>query len=212
MKDYSLDRDSKKNYIVNMYVADDKTLTVVFADGTCFEHIANTQENVDKIAAIQEAQAKKAVANYKTFKRKDRIAAGTCIGAVAATYGVGIALQSVGLFNGPVESVITGAAVVGAITVPAMIHYCKSFSRLAELDKIKYRDEHRDTLEEFRKYPNSLMGVRNKRHFAFSRNQNLDAFSVLDIDNFTKDDLETIVTNVEREKQYTFGYQRRSTR
>ena len=203
MKDYSLDRDSRKNYIVNMYVAENKTLTVVFADGTRFENIANTQENVDKIAAIQEAQARKAVANYPTFRRKERVAFGTFIGSVLTTYGIGWALQSTELSHNPVLSIVTGAAVVGAVALPAAIHFCHSATKMSELEKIKYRDEHRDTLEQFRYYPNSLMGVSNKRHFAFSRSQNVDAFSVLDIDNFTKDDLETIVTNVEREKQYT---------
>ena len=212
MKDYSLDQESRKNYIVNMYVADNKTLTVVFADGTCFSNIANTQENVDKIAAIQEAQAKKAVANYPTFKRKEKFALGTFVASVGASIGAGVLLQSMPFTNDPLTSIVTGAAVIGAFVVPAGIHLCKSSAKMSELEKIKYRDEHRTTLEQYSVFPNSLMGLRNKRHFAFSRNQGIDAFSILDIDNFTKEDLESIVTNVEREKKYSFGYTKRINR
>ncbi len=212
MKDYSLDRDSKKNYIVNMYVAENKTLTIVFADGTCFENIANTQENVDKIVAIQEAQAQKAVSNYPTFKRKERLALGTFVASIGASVGAGMLLQSMPLVNDPLTSIVTGAAVVGAFIVPAGIHLCRSSAKMTELDKIKYRDEHRTILEQYRVFPNSLMGLRNKRHFAFSRSQGIDAFSILDIDNFSKEDLEGIVTNVEREKKYSFGYTKRINR
>ena len=55
MKDYSMDADSQKNYIVDFYEAPNRTLTVVYADGTHFTNIANTQENVNRIAEIQEA-------------------------------------------------------------------------------------------------------------------------------------------------------------
>ena len=212
MKDYSLDRDSRKNYIVDMFIAENKTITVVFADKTRFENIANTPENIAKIEAIQEGQAKKAVANFKMFKRKEILAEVGLVASMGAAYGLSCAAQMSGWFNDPVKAIVGATVISGATIIPAAVHLYKTSDKMCELKKIKYREEHRVTLNEFRDHPNALVGLRNKRHFAFCRSHGEDPYSILAVDNYTQRDLETIVKNVEREKDYSFVYQKRYTR
>jgi len=213
MKDYTLDQISKKKYIVDTFVAENKTLTVIFADGTRFENVASTEENLDCIARVQEAQAKAAVNKLPVFRRKASKADLEMCAATSAAFLVGGALSCItNACQNPTESAI----LVGTVTllgfIPSLIYTIHENEKLKELEKIKYRDDHREELDSYKEFPNSLAGVKNRRHFAYCRSHEEDPFSILAIDCFSKKDLETIVDNVERENEFGFTYQKRVTR
>ncbi len=213
MKDYTLDQNSKKKYIVDMFVAENKTITIIFADGTRFENIAYTDDNLDLIAKVQEGQAKVAVNKLPIFRRK---ASNADLGMCAATGAAFIVGGCLSCFTSVCHSPAESVALVGTVTlcgfIPSFIHAIHEKEKLKELEKIKYRDDHRDELDSYKELPNSLAGVKNRRHFAFCRSHEEDPFSILAIDCFSKKDLETIVDNVERENEFGFTYQKRVTR
>ena len=212
MKDYTLDGESRKKFIKDMFLADDGTLTIVFADGTCFHHIANTPENVEKVRKIQEAQAKAGLKNLKRFNRRSYIYGfSSVLGAFASGFlctGVMDQVYPVIYQNNLASAACIGAAfVIGA--APWLSKFAKTAETVGELKKIQYRNQHRRELDAYLDYPNALSGVENKQHFAYSIEHGEDPFSVLNVDCFSREDLETIVKNVERESEIQFTYQKK---
>ena len=210
MKDYTLDKESKKKFIVDMYVVDDRTITVIFADGTQFEGIAYTEENIDKIRAIQEKQAKEGVANLPQFVRKARLSEmGVYATVVTGFVAAGVTSCTPIMQSNPTAAgLCIGAATVIA-SVPSLVKTIKNRRIANELKKVQYRDENRQVLDSYTEYPNALAGVKNKVHFTYSARHGVDPYSILSIDCFTREDLEKIVENQERQDACGFTYQKR---
>lgn len=207
MKDYSTDQKSKKKYILDYFLADDKTITVIFADGTRFFGIENTDENLAIIEATLEKQARRGLSHLDTFKRKYNWTCAGMVAASAAAIGASFYASSALDASTGASIAITGAAFLSAY-IPTYIRARRAFEKVTELEKIKYRDEHRDELDSYMEHPNSLSGVPNRQYFDYCARNDIDPFSVLSIDSFTQDDLEAIVENVERENNYGFSYQK----
>ncbi len=212
MKDYTLNQGSKKNYIVDMYLENDGTITVIFADGTTFYGLANTEENIQKIAAHQEKQAKTAITNYSVFRNKLLLSTVGVLGSAGAFTVVGNYISGLAGSTSSLENIGITCATCLVGTIPALVHFLKTNAKFEELKKIFYRNSFRSSLDSYQQYPNALAGVKNRKHFDYCAEHGEDPFSILSIDCFTKDDLETIVDNVEREKKFTFTYQRRNTK
>ena len=210
MKDYSLDEESKKRYIVNVRANRDKTFDVLFADGSELRGVEATSENYLKVKRVLEEQAKMGLDNYSRFEgQKNKhtvLAAIKALGLTAAGVGV-CSIPQVGdiiLKEPPVAAICGVCAVTVLGTMPSIVKAVKNSSKVKELDKIKYRNDHRRELESISRYPNSLNGINsNLRHIIREED---DPFSMLNVDDYSMDDLEKIVDNVLKEEDFQFTY------
>ena len=80
----------------------------------------------------------------------------------------------------------------------------QNHGKVKELEKIEYRDTHKEQLSNIGGYANSLVGVSAKVASLIEEEEN--PFSILNIDSFSQEDLETIIDNMEREKQTGLQY------
>ena len=212
MKNYIIDGKDTSQYIQDVSRNANGTLSIVFADGRVFKNIIFCDENIEKIIAVQEEQAQKGIEKYRVFKGRERASflktmlsgIGVFAASSAATYipVVSDALQS--------KSSLSIACGIGAITVlgtiPAYVKLSRERSRVEELDKLRYRSEHLEDLQNFRDYPNALVGV-NPSVANWMRKEE-DPFCILYIDKYELEDLEQIVSNIQIEKTYDFTYKK----
>ena len=212
MKDYSLDKEQSKHYIKDFRTVKTENgdeYEIIFADGTVFKNVQANEENLKKIERIQEAQAKKGVENKETFiSRRTKTGVLTGLSAVAAGvagYGLTTLASTMGFVD---PTAITFAIGTGVITIlgsiPAFSKLMQNHAKVKELEKIEYRDTHTEQLENIEAYANSLVGVPSKVARLIEEEQN--PFSILNIDSFSQEDLETIIDNMEREKQTGLQY------
>ena len=168
---------------------------MTLADGRVFSNIQMSSENIDKINSVQEEQAKKGLDNYVTFKNnltksKILLASSGILGG-ALTGGL-IALGDVSNFSNPVVLAIAGGLVTAFGVIPAAGKVVRDKLKVDELDKIRYRDNHIEDLAQYRNYNNALSGLGSKTSKYF-KSADDSAFSIINIDNFSKEDLETIM-------------------
>ena len=210
MKDYTLSEEDKSRYILDIHSNPDKTFDVEFADGSVFRGVEATSENYLKVKRILEDQAKKGVENYSVFEgnREKAKVCSALSGLGLATLGVGIcSIPKIGdiiLREPPVAAIcgVTALTVLG--TMPSIVKMVKNSKKVDELDKIRYRNDHRRELESIPRYPNSLCGTRESIKTLIRRDR--DPFSMLHVDDYSIEDLENIVNNVQKEEDYQFTY------
>ena len=126
------------------------------------------------------------------------------IGGVIATSIIGIpSIQNAISGNVNKLSLGIGTIFLGA-TVYSFIKCINNKGKEIELKKIDYRNKNLNELKNYKKYENSLNGLSlaKKNYFKNSKNP----FSIIEIDNYNKKDLEIIMSNIEREKNYKFEY------
>jgi len=216
MKNYILDGKGEDRYIQKVIKNTDGTLTVVFADGRVFKNISLCEDNISKIIAVQEEQAKKGIENYRVFAKKESAAKA---GVVASGIGA-FAISAGATFIPAVQTAISSqdsfviAAGIGIITVlgmiPAYAKFRKEKSKVDELNKIRYRNQHLQELESFRDYPNAMSGVRPTVAKWMRREKN--PFCILNIGEYELDDLVQMMTNIDVEKAYDFTYNKGKSR
>ena len=212
MKDYTIRESEKSQYVIGFWKNDDGTMSVKFADGTVFSKIAYSEENLKKIAEMQEAQAKVGLQRYPEFDKAKKsskiktILSGSVTGIMYA-FGAGSmfipAMQSMDIATAaPIALGVGTITAVGTIVSAHKLR--KESARVTELDKIKYRDEHRKDLEKSRDYHNAYAGMPAEKARYFTKKK--QPYSILNIDSFTQDDLETIIRNMETEAATDFTY------
>lgn len=210
MRNYITDKKGTEQFIKEVKKGQNGTLTLKFADGKVFKNITACDENINKIIETQELQAKKGMSNYKTFVKREnnsRIAmAASGFAALAVGTGVTYIPQIQEALS--TQSPVLVAAGIGAVTILGMIPaYCKlrkNKATVKEIDKLKYRETHMDELKTFRNYPNALSDVDSK--VANWMKKESDPFSILNIDSYSRSDLEKIISNIDVEKAYNFTY------
>ena len=216
MKNYILDGKGEESYIAKVIECKDGSLSVKFADGRVFNNVEACDENLQKIIAVQEEQALKGIEHYKEFKTKECNATALTvlsgIGALGISTGVSMipAVQTALSSENPVV-VAAGIGVITILgTIPALTKLCREKKRVKELDKLRYRKNHLSDLKRFKKYPNSLAGVDTS--VAEWMKTSDDPFCILNIDEYSRDDLEQIMSNIRVEKEYDFTYEKGKSR
>lgn len=210
MKDYSLSEDENGEYITNIkYNRDKNTYIILFADGSRMINVAANEDNLEKIKKAQEEQAERGVENLNVFinrKAKD--------GIMSFISGIGTATIASCFCTSPILNSITSEhpvitiAGIGIISIlgaiPAYVKFKKNKEIVEEIEKIKYRNAHRETLDTFRDYPNALTGISSNT--ASSLVSLDDPFSILNIDEYTEEDLKNIIDNIHKEEKFDFEY------
>lgn len=214
MKNYIVDKKGEEKFIREVKKCSNGTLTLKFADGKVFKNVTACDENINKIIETQEAQAKEGMINYKTFVKREHnagmaMAASGLVTLMAATGATYIPQIHEALSTQNPVLVATG---IGAITVLGMIPaYCKlrkNKQTVKEIDKLRYRESNMEDLKAFRNYPNALADVNSK--VANWMKKEKDPFSILNIDNYSRADLEQIISNIDVEQAYNFTYKNES--
>lgn len=212
MKDYRVDKDKEQQYITSVKlvkVSGNEVYEVEFADGQIFKNIKKDDENIKKIIEAQEKQAASGVANQGFFRSKrmqsGMAAIGTAAGTCALTSVVATGLTSITATQpNPLIAPITIGVLTIVSAIPGFARLVKNHQKVKELEKIEYRNDNKATLDSFRNYPNSLAGFTSDKKKKFKNSS--DPFSIINIDNYSIEDLEDIVSNINREKTYQFKY------
>ena len=216
MKDYSLDKEQAKHYIKDFRTVKAEggdEYEIIFADGTVFKQVQANEENLKKIERIQEEQAKSGVANKDVFiSRRTKTGILTGLSAVVAGtvgYGLTTLVANAGFVDPTALTLAIGTGVITILgSIPAFAKLVKNCGKVKELEKIEYRDAHQQELSNIDNYANSLSGVSSKVTRLIEEEEN--PFSILNIDSFTQEDLETIIDNMEREEKTGLQYTKHS--
>lgn len=216
MKDYRTNKKEKNDYILGVKKLKSRegknTLAVNFADGRRFSGYEYNDENLSKVMARQEEQANEGIKNIGVFKRRQfwsefATTLSTC--ATTGTYGL---IAEKALENSTNEAETLAACICGGCLVLANIiiggyFINKNHSIVGELEKINFRNEHRDTLEQYRNYPNATVGLsKSQVEYLEEVTPDCDPFNIMAVEMFSKKDLETIVENVKTEEKLDFKY------
>lgn len=192
MKSYVRLTSDKKRYITDI-VADEETISVTFADKTVHADIENTEENLRALEGKMESQLEDALRRQPLYVIRTALAAGSVI---AAETGAVVLSQMESIQQHPDSLLMTGALVLAA-GIPTLGWYIREQSRLNELSKVRYRNRHFDKFKNIGSYNHALDSSRNGVVDLF---ENEDSpLGVLNIDRYTKRDLEIIVKEMERE-------------
>lgn len=208
MKDFTINKKDREKYIKDVKKkskAGQAYYEIKFADGRKFKNITCNDENINKIINKQEEQAQKGLENANVFKKKEsHYKFTTIVGAVCSGL-IGYAPVYDLVTNGNVQTLplAAGTACVSA-TVYMLINYINNKGKVLELNKIKYRNDNEKELSEFKNYENSLNGLDSATKNVLNKTKK--PFSIINLDNYSKKDLETIKSNIEREKSYQFTY------
>ena len=232
MKDYTTKTEEKKDYILDFEEVTEgkrkplivkktteesettqaeevRTYNIYFADGKKFGKVVASDENLRRIEAIQEKQAAAGVKNKKIFEtRKTKSGIMTIVSAAVST-GVGVALTSaatgIGLADPTGLTFAIGTGVITILgTIPAFAKFMKERATVKELEKIEYRNGHQQMLGQIQNYDNALVDVSGEVVSLIEEEKN--PFSILNIDRFSKKDLETIIENIERQNKTGLEY------
>lgn len=227
MKSYRIDKSKYPTDILEVTIGEPiedeqgnpiskDSLDVHFADGRVYTRLENEPENIAKIHAKQEKQVEDGISILPRLKRRRTLGGITrgifsLVGTIAAPiFSNQIILPTFDVEADTVKMAITGGilAVTGLAGAIGTGVYLKNKNlAIDELEKLKYRNDHSSELNSIDEYPNSLVGLSQKQIDRIeSYESDEDPFNVGVVDSYTKKDLETIVSNVEREKEFGFQY------
>ena len=220
MRDYRLKKkgDYIRKVTSNTLKDGTEVVNIHFADGRVFKNILYDKDNMQKIVDKQEKQAEEGIANLPLLKKKIKkqgIIAG-CTSILGGIVGYGIREVQELLFQN--DDPIILPLSIGLLTVTGLTlglgPLIKNKIIIGEIEKVKFREENRGDLRAYIYYPNSLEGVNKKSAIILNdaKEKRLDPFYTINVDCFTKSDLENIVENVNRERKYKFTYPEKTYR
>ena len=188
---------------------------ITYADGRKFSNIMCNEENLTKIEKRQEQQAAKAFANKTVFENRTRKYKFSSItGAILTTIATSTPLSMV--INGTAINANTQAlpialgTIFAGATLYSFINFLSNKGKVAQLEKIEYVNNNKKELENLNSYENSLVGLPKYKRFYFKNSKK--PFSILEIENYSKKDLQTIMSNIDREKTYNFEYNKKKVK
>lgn len=195
MKDYSLNYDDSKKFILSYKIENGK-IVAKLASGELYT-VPYSEENENKIISRMEKQAR--YAEPKPLKTLDKIL------AISQPLVLPIAIMNfvnnVGWFYGIMLAII----VEGAIYYPAkaIINAIKK----RDIKKLNYFLDNKEELNEsIEKSENMKLGVSKKavKEIELQRSENKQPFNINNIDNYSLSDLKALRENIERIS--TFGF------
>ena len=132
MKDYSLNEEERKNFILN-YTKEEETITVNFADGSNYT-IPNTESNENKL----EGKMIEQVANSK--ERKHKAISSTGIAIVIIFLFTAASLNGAyWLGNMPqINEIALGLGIAAVVNIPMFAKIIKNNSLLRDIEKNKF--------------------------------------------------------------------------
>jgi len=195
MKDYSLNYDDSKKFILSYKIENGK-IVAKLASGELYT-VPYSEENENKIISRMEEQAR--YAQLKPLKATDKIL------AISQPLILSIAIinfvNNGGWFYGTILAVIAA----GAIGYPAKVIINAIKKR--DIKKLNYFLDNKEELNEIVvKSENMKLGVSKKavKEIELQRSKNKQPFNINNIDNYSLSDLRALRENIERIS--TFGF------
>lgn len=174
---------------------------ITYADGKSYT-VHLDEQALSRLEDVMDRQANQGLQKLSKYLNKEKdlkTIAGVC-GIVGAAASLSCESSIKMLLNYPIPFTILAGTVSLVCMIPAGIKLVKNNSKIRELKKIDYCKENKEILEQYQNYSTALDGVDLKTRDKIKVRSN--PFSILNIDDFTKKDLEKIVDNIEREKVY----------
>lgn len=209
MRDYTNGKEKRRkqeNFIVGFKEEKDGTITIKFANGDKYKHIAATPENLRIIREMLDRQVERGLACRHSIK-EDAYKSVLCTTAgTSCSLVIGTIISAIPVFDGaPMIAKIAG---VGAVTIASAIPLCayslKKIFTSVELDMIKYVEDNHEILYRYKEHPNALAGLSSSL-VRFIKSAK-DPFCYDNIDKFTLTDLKTIVANIRKENATGLNY------
>ena len=132
------------------------------------------------------------------------------VAGVASLSSASVLAMNSAAFMGsqPIDVLPTTLGVVGVFAlVKGGVTYIKTAPKVKELNKLKYLQTHKKTLSKYNDYYNALGGLSNKKREYFEELE--EPFLMVDIDDYSEEDLHSILENINREKEFQFTYGKR---
>ena len=195
MRDYSLNYDDSKKFILSYKIENGKIIAKL-ASGELYT-IPYSDENENKIISRMEEQAKHA--QPKPLKTPDKIL------AISQPLVLPIAIINFVNNGGWFYGILLAVIAVGAVDNPAkaIINAIKR----RDIKKLNYFLDHKEELNEnIKKSENIKLGVSKKaiKQIELQKSENKQPFNINNIDNYSLNDLKALRENIERIS--TFGF------
>lgn len=195
MKDYSLNYDDSKKFILSYKIENGK-IVAKLASGELYT-VPYSEENENKIISRMEKQAR--YAEPKPLKTLDKIL------AISQPLVLPIAIMNFINNGGWFYGIMLAIIVEGAIYYPAkaIINAIKK----RDIKKLNYFLDNKEELNEsIEKSENMKLGVSKKavKEIELQRSENKQPFNINNIDNYSLSDLKALRENIERIS--TFGF------
>ncbi len=194
MQRYNRLTEDKSIYIVDVVDnGDNQSLTVVFGDRKKHMDVENTAENIQKIEEQMEMQMDDAIKREPLYVLRSIIATGSVLAS-----GTGaVALRSIeSIQTSQAADFVTGA--IAAVGVGGSILWCiKEYSRVRELSKVRYRNNHMEQFKNISSYNHALDNSSSEIRQLFAEED--EPLGILNIDQYSKSDLKKIIGEINRE-------------
>lgn len=219
MRDFTVKKNEKEKYIKNVRkvgrLNGTECYEITYADGRKFSNIRCCEENLRKIEKTQEKQVAKAFANKtvfenKTHKYKFSSITGAILTAIASSTPISMIINGTTINADTSALPLTVGTIFAGATLISFLKFLSNKGKVAQLDKIDYINKNKDELKSLNNYENSLVGLPKYKRYYFKNSKK--PFSILEIENYSKKDLETIMSNIKREQTYNFEYNKKKVK
>lgn len=206
MKDYSLNLEERKDFILRYDVTEDKMIKIIFAKGKPW-YVPYNKENEDKILKKMEKQLENAEQYEKNIKKKfacSLLVFAGCIGAALFPM-----LQMTGGENFLLYASLSSVS-VGASLIP-LGYVIKNNSKFKDLQKnIQFLEMKEKLNKAVRVDENTLVGVREETMRVIENfPEDREVFDINSFNYVPFKDLEQIMENVARNERIGFNYAKR---
>ncbi len=200
MKDYSLNYDDSKKFILSYKIENGK-IVAKLASGESYT-VPYSEENKNKIISRMEEQAR--YAQQKPLKMQDKIL------TISQPLILPIAIMNFVNNGGWFYVMLLAIIAAGAIYYPAktIINAIKK----RDIKKLNYFLDHKEELNEnIEKSENIKLGVSKKaiKQIELQKSKNEQPFNINNIDNYSLSDLKALRENIKRIS--TFGFNEEET-
>ena len=198
MKDYSLNKEERKSFVLNYDKLSESSISVNFADGKIY-FIPNTESNENKLESKMIEQASNCYGKISKLHRSNSINALLILTVII--------LISVGIFS----SNINGATIVSKlimtlfassiVNIPMFTNIIINNNLLRDIKKNKFFVEHQEVINRGLNNTNVLANSDVK----VKQTDDSKTITINDIDyNYSFNDLKTIVDNANKEEYFEF--------
>ena len=209
MRDYTFKDEDKSKYIVRIINNNDNAFDVEFADGSFLIGIENNEENLSIVNRKMEEQAKLGVKRHFVFNNHKAASTVGFVVSLVGVAGLGVLASRIPkvqeTFSQDKNIVLAGIGSLSVVlSMPAFVKMRENIKKVRELDKIAFRNKNIDKLDSYSNYNYSLNGINSRVKKIIKESR--DPFSMLHIDDYSLNDLKTIVSNVDKEEEFHFTY------
>ena len=190
MKDYSLNEQERKEFILN-YTKEEDTITVNFADGNSYT-VPNTENNENTI----ESKMIEQVAKSKEKRNSVLISRGINILSILIITAASVVGATKVLDMALIKEIGIGLGMAAVVNIPVVTRLVKNNNMLKDIQKNRFFVKNQEVINR---------GIVNTNVLVNSNVQNNEIITINDIDNGYKyNELKRIVENTEVQDKFAF--------